>query len=73
LDFADPNSSYIDKDGIGHGAVGMDPEHASASDIAALETHAFRPCWVPASRVPVTPAVAERVPESVRSEKSNVS
>jgi hypothetical protein len=44
LDFADPNSSYIDKDGIGHSAVGMDPEHANASEIAALETHAFLPC-----------------------------
>jgi hypothetical protein len=36
LDFADPNSSYIDKDGVRHGAVGMDPEHANAFDIAAL-------------------------------------
>ena len=73
MDFADPNSPRIDKDGVRHGAVGMDPEHANASDIAALETHAFGPCGVPAPRVPVTPAVAGRVPEPVRSEKSNVS
>src|ERR1700731_3562024 len=47
----------------------MDPVHANASDIAALETHAFAPCWVPAFQVPVTRAVAERVPEPARSEK----
>ena len=35
-----------------------------------LMPHSLR---VPASRMPVTPAVAERVPESVRSEKFNVS
>src|ERR1700724_26730 len=47
----------------------MDPVHANACDIAALETHAFAPCWVPAFQVPVTRAVAERVPEPARSEK----
>jgi hypothetical protein len=67
------HTSCIDKDGIRHDAVGADPVQANVSDIAALEAHAFLPCGVPAPRMPVAPAVAGRVPESVRSEKLNVS
>ena len=37
------------------------------------KTSCRTPCGVPAPRMPVSPAVAGRVPEPVRSEKFNVS
>ena len=42
MDFADPNSSRIDKDSVRHGAVGMDPEHAASARLDAAITKTRR-------------------------------
>jgi hypothetical protein len=73
MDFGDHELIVHRQGRCRHGAVVMDPAHANASDIAVLELTRFASCWMPASQMPATPAVAERVPRPARSEKFNVS
>jgi hypothetical protein len=67
------NPSCIDKDGAVMAPLSSILCTRTPPILLLSKLTRFAPCWVPASQVPVTRAVAERVPVPARSEKFNVS